>query len=103
LENTYTSPRNETEQKLADIWQQVLGVEPVGIYDNFFDLGGDSLIGIQLISQIRTKFQLELSIRHVFESPCVADLALVIEEMIIEELEKITEDSTKGFISMIPD
>ncbi|MEQ8973601.1 MAG: SDR family oxidoreductase [Coleofasciculus sp. C1-SOL-03] len=103
LDNTYTSPRNETEQKLADIWQQVLGVEPVGIYDNFFDLGGDSLIGIQLVSQIRTQFQLELSIRHVFESPCVADLALVIEEMIIEELEKITEDSTKELISMIPD
>ncbi|MBE9224523.1 SDR family oxidoreductase [Phormidium sp. LEGE 05292] len=89
LENAYVNPSNDTEQRLVEIWQQVLGVEPIGIFDNFFDLGGDSLIGIQLISQIRNNFQLEIAITHIFEFPRIADLAFVIEEIIIEELEKI--------------
>ncbi|MBE7384653.1 MAG: SDR family oxidoreductase [Leptolyngbya sp. SIO1E4] len=95
LSNAFVAPRNEIEQKLANVWQQVLGVDQVGVYDNFFELGGDSLIGVQLISRLRQELQIEIPIDHLFQSPCIAALALIIEEVIIGELEKLTEEETQ--------
>jgi len=79
LHNTYVPPRNETEQQLVDIWQQVLGIEQVGIHDNLFELGGDSLRAIQVISQLRKKLHIELSVNSMFEKPTVAESAQYIE------------------------
>ncbi len=78
--NPYVAPSNEIERKIASIYQNLLGIEQVGIHDNFFELGGNSLIGTQLISQLRKEFQVELSVRHVFERPTVAEQALVIQQ-----------------------
>ncbi|MDB9358546.1 condensation domain-containing protein, partial [Nodularia spumigena CS-587/03] len=69
-----------TEEVLASIWATVLGVESVGIEDNFFDLGGHSLLATRLISQVRQVFGVELPLRHLFESPRIADLAGVIAQ-----------------------
>ncbi len=91
LRNAYVAPTNESESMIADIYQELLGVEQVGIHDNFFELGGDSLIGTVLISQLRKNFQVELSVRSLFEAPSVSELAVVIEETIIEELERLSE------------
>ncbi|MDZ7949839.1 polyketide synthase [Nostoc sp. DedQUE09] len=91
LKNAYVAPTNESESRIADIYQELLGIEQVGIHDNFFELGGDSLIGTVLISQLRKNFQVELSVRSLFEAPSVSELAVVIEETIIEELEKLSE------------
>ncbi|MCC5666153.1 acyltransferase domain-containing protein [Nostoc sp. CHAB 5784] len=92
LKNAYVAPSNDVERKLADIFQELLGIEPIGIYDNFFALGGDSLTGTVLISQVRKIFQVELPVRSLFEAPTVADLALVIEEILIEEIEQLSAD-----------
>jgi NAD(P)-dependent dehydrogenase (short-subunit alcohol dehydrogenase family) len=75
LEQAYVAPRNEIEQRIADIWQEVFGIEPVGIYDNFFELGGESLIALQLLNRLRTVFQTEPSLRGFFEAPTVAGLS----------------------------
>jgi acyl transferase domain-containing protein/2-polyprenyl-3-methyl-5-hydroxy-6-metoxy-1,4-benzoquinol methylase/acyl carrier protein len=91
LKNAYVPPSSDVERKLTEIFQELLGIEPIGIYDNFFTLGGDSLTGTVMISQLRKTFQVELSVRSLFESPCIFDLAMVIEETIIEELEKLSE------------
>jgi len=61
--NHYTAPRNEVERVLAGIWQDVLEVEQVGIHDNFFDLGGDSILSLQVISRVRQAEGLDLEIR----------------------------------------
>ena len=80
LSNDYVAPRNEIEQKLVDIWRQILGIEQIGIHDNFFELGGDSLIGIQLISRLKQKLRLGIPIIYLFQSPSIAELAIVVEE-----------------------
>jgi phthiocerol/phenolphthiocerol synthesis type-I polyketide synthase E len=100
LRNSYIAPSNELENKISSFYQQLLGIEQVGIYDNFFELGGNSLIGIQVIAQLRNNFQLELSLRALFEAPSVAELALFIEEMILAELEELSEDEAFELLSV---
>ncbi|WP_445241919.1 phosphopantetheine-binding protein [Microcoleus vaginatus] len=64
---------------LAEIWAELLGLEKVGIYDNFFDLGGHSLLITQLLAKVRDSFQKELPLRRFFEAPNIAALAKNIE------------------------
>jgi amino acid adenylation domain-containing protein/non-ribosomal peptide synthase protein (TIGR01720 family) len=73
--NEYVGPRNATEQALTDIWKEVLGRQRVGIYDNFFESGGNSLQVIRLIALIRSNMQLEVAIRTIFAHPSVAALS----------------------------
>ena len=80
LEVAFVPPRTLTEELLSGIWSNVLGLDQVGIYDNFFELGGHSLLAIRLISQVRSTFQVELSLRSLFELPTVASLSDRIEE-----------------------
>jgi len=80
LDESYVSPRTPMEEHLAKIWADVLRVEQVGVHDNFFDLGGHSLIAIQVISRVRMAFQVELPLRSLFESLTVAELSEVIEK-----------------------
>ncbi|OWT48694.1 non-ribosomal peptide synthetase [Bacillus sp. K2I17] len=69
-------PRNSNEQILTTIWKQVLGVKKVGIYDNFFEIGGDSILSIQIISQA-SQVGLKLTPKQIFECPTIAELAQV--------------------------
>ncbi|MDF5717086.1 MAG: SDR family NAD(P)-dependent oxidoreductase [Rhizonema sp. NSF051] len=97
LANAYIAPCNEVERSLVDIWQQLLGIEQVGIHDNFFELGGDSLFATQIVSQLCKTFQIELSYKGFFNRPTVADLAEVIvqklaEQTDLEELAKALAD-----------
>jgi amino acid adenylation domain-containing protein len=76
----YIAPRNLTEEKLVEIMEEVLKVTRVGIYDNFFDLGGHSLLGMQVVARVRRAFQVELPLRTLFEEPTVAGLCPIIEQ-----------------------
>ncbi len=75
LETAYQAPQTETERLIATVWQEKLQVEKVGIYDNFFDLGGHSLLVIQIHSKLREIFEQELSIVHLFKYPTINSLA----------------------------
>ena len=78
LPNPYVAPRNESESQIASLWQELLGIEQVGIHDNFFELGGHSLLGTQMVSRVRESFQVDVPLRAVFETPTVAGVALVV-------------------------
>ncbi|MES1244335.1 MAG: amino acid adenylation domain-containing protein, partial [Acidobacteriota bacterium] len=71
----FTPARNETERRLAEIWSEVLGGAQVGVLDNFFDLGGRSLLAIEILARVRNAFGVELPPRTLFESPTIAELA----------------------------
>jgi acyl carrier protein len=71
----YLAPRNEAEERLAQIWAEVLKLERVGINDNFFDMGGHSLIATQVVSRMREQLGIELPLSEMFGYPTVGELA----------------------------
>ncbi|MEH2118253.1 non-ribosomal peptide synthetase [Nostoc sp.] len=75
IDKTFIAPRTPTESTLAKIWAEVLNVERVGIYDNFFDLGGDSLLTVRLMKQIHKQFERELPLSSLFLNPTIESLA----------------------------
>ena len=80
LETPLKAPRTKIEKKLVMIWEQVLGLDLLGVHDNFFELGGHSLLATQIMSRLRDTFQLELPLRSLFETPTVSALAESIEQ-----------------------
>ncbi len=87
LRNAFVAPRDEIERGIAGIWQEVLGIEMIGVYDNFFELGGHSLLGTQVISRLRKKFHEDLSVRTVLTALTIAELAEVILQRRAEQID----------------
>src|SRR5205823_1838371 len=79
LGQPFVAPRTPTEETLAGIWREVLGIDRVGIHDGFFELGGHSLLATQVAAQVRERLGVELPLREVFEEPTIASLAARVE------------------------
>jgi amino acid adenylation domain-containing protein len=79
LSKGYVAPRNELEEKLARIWQELLGLERVGIHDNFFELGGHSLLVMKMVSHIKKELMLSIPIQSIFKFPSIYELANYLE------------------------
>ncbi|MBP2654775.1 MAG: non-ribosomal peptide synthetase [Firmicutes bacterium] len=77
----YVAPRNEAEEKLTRIWQEVLGVERIGIEDNFFELGGQSLKAITLVAKIHKTFGVEVPLQEVFKAQTIKALSQIIQNV----------------------
>ena len=91
LKSKYVAPESPAEKTLAGIWAEVLSVTQVGIRDNFFSLGGDSLSATRVIARVRAIFQIEFSLKMFFMDPTVSGQALIIESIILEEIEVLDE------------
>jgi acyl carrier protein len=74
-------PRNQTEEALVNIWSDVLGVEPIGIRDNFFDFGGQSLRATRVLTRVRAELGVELNLTALFKTPTIEAMAAEIAEM----------------------
>jgi amino acid adenylation domain-containing protein/non-ribosomal peptide synthase protein (TIGR01720 family) len=77
--NKYCAPRTEVEKKLAEIWEKLLGARQVGLHDNFFALGGHSLLVVQLMVEVQRLFGINISLRDVFMAPTLAELAAALK------------------------
>jgi acyl carrier protein len=75
MESSLVAPRTEIEGKIATVWQEVLGVQTVGLQDNFFDLGGNSLLMIQLYHRLREVLNAEIVLTDLFQYPTISSLA----------------------------
>jgi iturin family lipopeptide synthetase A len=77
----YVGPRNAAEETLCGLWQEVLRREQVGIHDNFFKIGGHSLLAARVATRMRESFKVDIPLRRMFESPTIAQLAEVIDQI----------------------
>jgi amino acid adenylation domain-containing protein len=108
-DQAYVAPRNAIEETIADAWASVLGVERVGVDDNFFALGGHSLMATQVIARLRTTFGVDLPLHALFTSPTVAGLAVTVADLgggvdgdvaaIMAELEGLSEDEVGALLA----
>jgi amino acid adenylation domain-containing protein len=80
LEKGFAAPRDSLELQLAKVWEQVLGLQPIGIKDNFFELGGHSLLAVRLITQMKRVFGRDLPVSSLFQAPTVEQLADVLRQ-----------------------
>ncbi|HGY55115.1 MAG TPA: amino acid adenylation domain-containing protein [Caldithrix abyssi] len=97
IQTEYVAPRTPSEEKLAEMVKEVLKIEKVGVFDNFFELGGHSMMATQVVSRIRDEFDVELSLRTLFENPTIDGIARAITEEQAamqdeEELEKMLDE-----------
>ncbi len=97
LDNDYVAPRDDIEKNLVSFWEDLLGVNQVGIEDSFFDLGGHSLIAVRLFSKIQQVYNVDYPISILFEAPTIAACADLIRESVGESVvssDKANEAST---------
>ncbi len=108
-EKTFTPPRTSEEEKIAEIWSDVLDVKPIGVDDNFFDLGGHSLSATRVVTRIREAFDITLPLRLLFDSPTIAAVAEHVKNTreqcevgriaaMVEQLSHLSDEETKALL-----
>ena len=98
LRARYVPPTEPGQKSLAQIWSEVLEHDRIGADDNFFYLGGDSLLAHQVVSRVRRVFQIELPVSMIFREPTLAGQARLIEKMVLEEIEKLTDEEVRRLL-----
>lgn len=98
-DEVFVAPRTSLEQRLAEILSSLLGLSRVSVNDDFFLLGGHSLLGTQLISKIRGAFGVDLALRTLFDTPTIAGLAKEIERLLLARVEAMGEDEVQRLLA----
>jgi acyl transferase domain-containing protein len=78
IRSDYVPPASELEGRLAKVWEDALGIERIGVHDSFFELGGDSLLATQILTQLGEILEVNLRLRDIFETPTIAGLAALV-------------------------
>jgi len=102
-QNAYVPPNTPIEEALATIWGAILRLDRVGIHDNFIELGGDSLLGTVLVSRIKKVLGVELPLNVILEKPTIAQLAEVIEQEAIGQMDAQDVDAAVQELEAISD
>lgn len=92
IRKEYVGPRNETEEKLVGLWQEVLGVEKIGITDNFFELGGDSIRSIRLLSRTNKLLEVNYKLSDIYELPSILELLSIRLERLESEISPLIKE-----------
>jgi amino acid adenylation domain-containing protein len=102
-DDAFEAPQSEIEQWLAGFLTGLLGVPRVSRGDNFFNLGGHSLMGAQLIAKIYERFRVELSLRSLFDHPTIGGISGQIERLLYSKLQKMTDEEAQRILESSPD
>ncbi len=89
------APESPVEKQLGIIWSEVLNLDQIGIHDNFFEIGGDSIATIQVMMRVSQQYEIELRPVALFTSPTIAQLAVQIEDMLLAEIEKLSDEEAE--------
>src|SRR5947209_5335417 len=92
----FVAPGNSTEQKIAELWEELLGIHPIGIHDEFLRLGGNSLLAIKVAAELREAFQIEFPLEALLRSSTVAEIALLVEDALLTMIENMDESELSG-------
>jgi amino acid adenylation domain-containing protein len=98
-DQAFVAPRTPTEERVAGILAPLLGLTSVGVEDNFFYLGGNSLLGTQVIARLREAFGVEVSLLALFDHPTVAGIAGEVEQLIIAKLDAMSEEEVQRLVA----
>ncbi len=98
-DDDFIVPQSPIEKRLAAILCSLFNVNEVGVNDNFFLLGGHSLLGAQLIVKIRHAFGIDLALRTLFDAPTIATLSTEIEHLIIARVENMSEAEAQALVA----
>ncbi|GAB5535918.1 MAG: hypothetical protein Rubg2KO_21670 [Rubricoccaceae bacterium] len=91
----YVAPRTAIEEDIAAIWADVLGLDQVGVFDEFLTVGGQSLLAIQIIARLNQMFETTLPLQSAFEATSVAALAALVEDTLLAEIKALSEDEAQ--------
>lgn len=98
LEQAYVPPSTDVERKLTELWQQTLHIDKVGIHDSFFELGGDSVLAVQILSLVRKTFGISINPQEAFQAFTIEQLAKQLELEIIKQIESMTEEEAERLL-----
>jgi acyl carrier protein len=98
-DEAFQHPTSATEQRVGTIVTSLLGLKHVGVNDNFFYLGGNSLFGTQLIARLRDAFEVEVPLLKLFDNPTVAELSVEIDRMILARVENMSEEEAQRLLA----
>ncbi|MCP4658110.1 MAG: acyltransferase domain-containing protein [bacterium] len=96
-------PDSPLDRRIAAVWHELLGVAEVGMSDNFFDLGGDSLVAVQVVNRLRDFFPVELHAQVIFDHPTFADFGTAVEEVLTEKIEQLSEEEAQQLMESLYD
>lgn len=98
----FIAPRNDLEQQIANMWKEVLRLPEIGIHDDFFALGGSSLLAVGVVSRLITSHDLELPVRDFFSNPTIASLARHISQMLNMDSNDYSDDDSQAIRDRLP-
>ncbi|MEN3328609.1 MAG: hypothetical protein V7638_3416 [Acidobacteriota bacterium] len=87
----YVAPRSSLEESVAAVWQERLGIERISVNENFYQLGGDSLLATQIVAELREMFSIDLNLKHFFDKQTISGVAECIEELVIAEVSSLSD------------
>src|SRR6202012_2143530 len=96
-------PLSDAEQLVAETWAELLGLERVRAADHFFRLGGHSLIALRMIARVRAATQVNGPVRTLFTHPVLRDFAAAVEELLVAELDALTDEEAQALLATTED
>lgn len=99
LRQNYVAPRNEMEQKLAELWRQTLHIDRIGVHDSFFELGGDSVLAAQILTLAQKTFGIRINPTDAFKAFTIERLAEILAAEILSKIEEMSEEEAQRLLS----
>jgi acyl transferase domain-containing protein/acyl carrier protein len=103
LAQPYVAPSNVVERRIAAIWQRSLGIEPIGVHDSFFEFGGDSVLGNQILIEINRAINVTIDPEEAFKDFTISHLAELADACVLEQLEHLTDDEAARLLDSVSD